>query len=439
MTHDALEAAHATHLDALESAYAVLLEAHGYDAVLLYSGRPHTHFADDQQASFATFAHFLHWVPLPGIQHSWLLIRPGQAPLLRFHAPADYWHLTPRLPDAGWTRRFSIDPTDSGAPPSAGSGRIALVGEIEPALAHEIGGELNPPALLAALDELRVCKSDYEIIQLREANRLALAGHQAAREAFEAGAAELDIQLAYLGASRQRESDVPYQNIVGVNAHAGVLHYQHYDLDVPAHRHSLLVDAGRRVAGYCSDITRTWAGRDADPLFAALIDGVERFQQALIADIVPGLDFVALHGRMHQALGELLHEQGVIRCDPTSAVERGITRAFCPHGLGHLLGLQVHDVAGRQDDRGQPLPPPAGDPALRLTRCLEAGMVVTIEPGFYVIPLLLDPLRETPAGKDIDWQAVERLTPHGGIRIEDNVAVTAQGADNLTRSKASPR
>ncbi|WP_129140327.1 Xaa-Pro dipeptidase [Modicisalibacter coralii] len=439
MTHDALEAAHATHLDALETAYAALLEAHGYDGVLLYSGHPHTHFADDQQASFATFAHFLHWVPLPGTQHSWLLVRPGRTPLLRFHAPADFWHLTPRLPDAAWARRFTIEATDEATPPHPGGGRIALIGEIDPTLAQAIGGELNPPALLAALDELRVRKSDYEIERLREANHLALAGHHAAREAFEAGAAELDIQLAYLGASRQRESDVPYQNIVGLNGHAGVLHYQHYDLEAPVHRRSLLVDAGRRVAGYCADITRTWAGRDADARFAALIDGVERFQQALIADIAAGVDFVALHERMHQALGELLQAQGVIHCDPASAVERGITRAFCPHGLGHLLGLQVHDVAGRQDDRGRPLPPPADDPALRLTRRLDAGMVVTIEPGLYVIPLLLDPLRETPAGRDIDWPVVERLAPHGGIRIEDNVVVTVQGADNLTRGMASPR
>lgn len=71
------------------------------------------------------------------------------------------------------------------------------------------------------------------------------------------------MQLAYLAASRQRESEVPYQNIIGLNEHAGVLHYQHYDLSAPKQRYSLLVDAGRRFRGYCADITRTYTGPDS--------------------------------------------------------------------------------------------------------------------------------------------------------------------------------
>ncbi|WP_163648660.1 Xaa-Pro dipeptidase [Modicisalibacter sp. 'Wilcox'] len=424
---------HAVHLDALEHAYADILASHGYDAVLLYSGQAHTFFADDQQASFAPFGHFLHWVPLPGIQHSWLRIRPGDAPLLRFHAPKDFWHLAPEPPTAAWTHRFAIEPTPETGPPATGGGRVALLGEVEPSLARELGAELNPPALLAALDELRLRKSAYEIDRLRDANRLALAGHRAARDAFEAGGAELDIQLAYLAASRQRESDVPYQNIVGLNAHGGVLHYQHYDLEPPARQLSLLVDAGRRDAGYCADITRTWAGRDADPRFAALIEAVTQLQQSLIDAIAPGVAFPDLHRRMHQQLGELLVDQGLVCCSAAAAVERGMTRAFCPHGLGHSLGLQVHDVGGRRDAKGRYLPPPRQDPALRLTRTLETGMVVTVEPGLYGIPMLLEPLRDTSAGCDIAWDAVASLYEHGGIRIEDNVAVTETGADNLTR------
>ncbi len=114
-------------------------------------------------------------------------------------------------------------------------------------------------------------------------------------------------------------------------------------------------------------------------------------------------------------------------------MESGLTRAFCPHGLGHLLGVQVHDVAGRVDAAGRPPPPPEAHPALRLTRSLEAGMVVTIEPGLYVIPMLLAP---TVGGSDVDWGLVERLAGHGGIRIEDNLVVTADGARNLTPSDA---
>ncbi|GAA5178335.1 MULTISPECIES: Xaa-Pro dipeptidase [Halomonadaceae] len=437
MSETRLDDQHAAHLEGLEHAYARLLEAHGYEGVLLYSGAPRHFFGDDQQASFATFAHFLHWVPLAGIEHSWLLIRPGQRPLLRFHAPVDFWHLTPSLPQAAWTRRFTLEASDETAPPPFPQGRLAIVGDVDAGTAERLGAALNPLALCQALDELRVRKSAYEIACLREANRLALAGHEAARGAFDAGAAELDIQLAYLKASRQRESQVPYQNIVGLNEHAGVLHYQHYDIQPAVRRHSLLLDAGRRVAGYASDITRTWAGRDADPQFAALIEGVERFQQRLIAELRPGVDYVALHAQMHLELGRLLSEQALIECSPEAAVESGITRAFCPHGLGHSLGLQVHDVAGRRDARGEPLPAPERDPALRLTRPLEAGMVITMEPGLYIIPMLLEPLRDQPAGRHIDWPGVTRLAPHGGIRIEDDIAIGHGGPINLTRDNAT--
>ncbi|WP_163557128.1 Xaa-Pro dipeptidase [Halomonas sp. NO4] len=424
---------HAGHLDALESAYAATLARHDLDGVLLYSGHPHYHFADDQAASFATYAHLLHWVPMPGLAHCWLLIRPGERPRLYFHAPDDFWHRPARLPDEAWVDRFVIEKGRFEQPPTLPAGRYAILGEVAPEIAASLGAALNPPRLTAELDEGRVRKSDYEVACLRDANRQAMAGHRAARDAFLDGhAAELDIQLAYLAASRQRESEVPYGNIVGLNAHGGVLHYQHYDTAPPARRHSLLVDAGHRHRGYCADITRSWAGPDAEPLFATLIAGMTALKDRLVASLAPGVSFVALHQRMHRELAALLVEHGLVGCSAEAAVENGITRAFCPHGLGHLLGLQVHDVAGRSAADGTPLPPPEADPALRLTRELEAGMVVTIEPGCYVIPMLLAPLRESSVAADIDWAKVERLASHGGIRIEDNVRITRHGADNLT-------
>lgn len=429
---ETLEHKHLAHLEALQAAYDRLLATHGFDGVLIYSGHPQRHFADDQHASFATYGHFMHWVPLHGLDHSWLLVRAGQRPKLQLHAPTDFWHLGTTLPDEAWVDAFEIARVDTPTPPGLPAGRYAVLGDVDERTARSLGAELNPPTLTQALDEGRVRKSAYEIDCLREANRRAIHGHRAARDAFFDGGAELDIQLAYLGASRQRESDLPYQSIVGLNQHAAVLHYQHYELVAEADHRSLLIDAGHRYRGYAADITRTWAGGDASDAFAGLIEGVTTIQHNLIREMGPGVDYPTLHARMHQGLGALLGELGVVRCSAPAAVEQGITRAFCPHGLGHLLGLQVHDVAGRQAADGTALPPPAEHPALRLTRTLEAGMVVTMEPGCYVIPMLLDPLRETPAGGDIDWVAVEALAPHGGVRIEDNVLVTDQGAENLT-------
>ncbi|RDB43316.1 Xaa-Pro dipeptidase [Halomonas sp. DQ26W] len=420
------------HLDRLERHYAEVLSGLGLDGVALYSGHPAPHYGDDQFANFCAYGHFQHWTGQACLAHSWLLVCPGKRPILYLHAPDDFWHLPARLPQEAWVERVDVVTGRFDAPPALPPGRNAVIGDVDGTTAKALGGELNPAALLTALDEGRVRKSDFEVACIGRANRQAMAGHLAARNAFLAGAAELDVQLAYLQASRQRESDSPYGNIVGINAHAGVLHYQHYDTGTPKNRYSLLVDAGLRYRGYCADITRTWAGPQADALFPALIEGVIQVQQRLIASLRPGVDFVALHERMHDMLAELLVEHRIVFSSPESAVAGGITRAFCPHGLGHLLGIQVHDVAGRRTADGTALTPPAAHPALRLTRELEAGMVVTMEPGLYVIPMLLEPLRAAPAGREVDWALVERLAPHGGIRIEDNVLVTPGAAENLT-------
>ncbi|WP_355660119.1 Xaa-Pro dipeptidase [Halomonas salifodinae] len=438
MTNDLADAQRA-HLARLDQAYAALLAEHGYDGVLLYSGRAHRHFADDQHASFATYGHFLHWVPLAGLEHSWLLIRPGQAPCLHFHAPRDFWHLAPQLPEEAWVEAFEVVYQEDGEAPRLPRGHFAVLGEVSEAQAERLGAALNPEALTLALDELRVRKSAYEVACLREANRRALAGHGAARDAFLAGGAELDCQLAYLKAARIRESALPYQSIVGINAHGGVLHYQHYDAEAPRQAHSLLVDGGHRYRGYCADITRSWAGPAASDDYRALLAGMDRLQRQLVGELAPGIGYVSMQERMHRGLAELLVAHGLVKASAEAAFETGITRAFCPHGLGHLLGLQVHDVGGRQDAQGRPLPPPPAHPALRLTRPLEAGMAITVEPGLYVIPMLLEPLRQGATAGMLDWARVEALGDHGGIRIEDNVVITGTGNDNLTRDlEASP-
>jgi Xaa-Pro dipeptidase len=128
----------------------------------------------------------------------------------------------------------------------------------------------------------------------------------------------------------------------------------------------------------------------------------------------------------------LLAEVGILRGGSEEACERGWVHAFLPHGLGHHLGLQVHDVGGRQiGPGGERLEPPPDVPYLRTTRELAAGHVVTIEPGLYLIPMLLEPLRAGPARESFDWDLIDTLTPLGGIRIEDDVWVGT--GENLTR------
>jgi Xaa-Pro dipeptidase len=116
------------------------------------------------------------------------------------------------------------------------------------------------------------------------------------------------------------------------------------------------------------------------------------------------------------------------------AIDTGLTSVFYPHGIGHLLGLQVHDVGGLQRDAaGGVIERPYNHPFLRLTRKLEDGFVVTVEPGFYFIDQLLDEAKQKPIGKMIDWKRVGQLRKFGGVRIEDNVAARPGGQENLTR------
>jgi len=129
-----------------------------------------------------------------------------------------------------------------------------------------------------------------------------------------------------------------------------------------------------------------------------------------------------------------MRDLGFITCSPEAAVANGISSTFFPHGLGHLIGLQVHDVAGfARGESGATIPKPEGHPYLRLTRTLQPGVVTTIEPGLYFIDMLLAELKAKPAAKDIVWSKVDAFRKYGGIRIEDDVACTDGEPVNLTR------
>ena len=159
-----------------------------------------------------------------------------------------------------------------------------------------------------------------------------------------------------------------------------------------------------------------------------------RLQQRICAAVRPGTDYREVHLLAHRLVAGLLHEIGVIRCAADTAVANGVSGVFLPHGIGHLLGLQVHDVAGlAQGPHGGEIPRPPGHPYLRLTRVLEPGFVVTIEPGLYFIDMLLAAARADERGQHIDWNEVERWRPFGGIRIEDDVVCTTSAPLNLTR------
>jgi Xaa-Pro dipeptidase len=293
--------------------------------------------------------------------------------------------------------------------------------------------------LREALDALRVTKTPYEQWCLREANQRASAGHDAVRRAFEGGAStEFELHLAFLQATAQDDPETPYKNIVALGRNAATLHHVSYGKrpdEGAGGAQALLLDAGATCLGYCADITRTWVrgrGAAAD-LFTALVEGVDAMQQALCARAAVGRPYEALHDESHARLGALLGALGVLRGGAEEAVAAGVTRAFYPHGLGHSLGLQCHDVGCAT------VKPRADNPFLRNTSVIAPGQSFTVEPGVYFIESLLGPVREGPHRALVDWGLVDALTPLGGVRLEDDVVVR-EGApvDNLTRP-ALPR
>jgi Xaa-Pro dipeptidase len=438
MTPPKIEQLYGEHLRELTRRTDRALEVTGHDCLIVYSGTPGLQFLDDAHYPFKVNPQFKAWVPLLGNPDCFVVHSPGRRPTLVFHQPQDYWYKPASTPTDFWVGHFELRVVHSLASarehlPRTLANAVAI-GELPPQVAAWGFGHVNPRAFLDQLDFERARKTPYELECMRRASAIAVRGHRAAARAFHAGQSEYQAHMAYLEACGQREEEMPYNNIVAFNENGAVLHYQHLEREAPPaeRRLSFLIDAGAQYHGYACDITRTHAARDGD--FRALVGAVDRVQQSLCAQVRPGLDYREFHLLAHQRLAAVLREAGVIRADPTAAVESGLSAVFFPHGLGHLLGLQVHDVGGfMRDTSGATIEKPAGHPYLRLTRPLEAGFTVTVEPGLYFIELLLAQARANQHARHIDWARVDEFKPYGGVRIEDDVVVTTSGHENLTR------
>jgi Xaa-Pro dipeptidase len=426
-------AGYAVHLDVVRARTDAALAKAGFDRLLVASGIEKMRFLDDMPYPFKANPQFKAWLPLVRHPHSWIAYTPGQRPLLVYYQPDDYWHVPPSAPEGPWVEHFDIrvigDPAEAAAILAPLAPRAAIVGEPDAALPGVVPN--NPKVLLDALHYERAHKTGYELACMRRAQRLAVRGHLAARDAFHAGLSEAGINAAYLAAAGHTDSDVPYNNIVALNENGATLHYQYKAFEAPSQHRSLLIDAGAEVDGYAADITRTWG--DGDAQFAALVDAVDREQRDLAGKVRAGTDYRDLHLECHLRLGGVLRALDLVDMDPGQMLETGVSSVFFPHGLGHPIGLQVHDVAGFSDADGNLIPRPPGHPFLRMTRTLAPGMVVTIEPGLYFIPTLLKGLREGPHARAVDWKRVEHLARFGGVRIEDEVHCTDGAPENLTR------
>lgn len=283
-----------------------------------------------------------------------------------------------------------------------------------------------------ALQELRILKDDAEIALLLRASEATARGHVAAMRAARPGLLEYQVQ-----AELEREFlragclDVGYGSIVASGRNGAVLHYTRNDARL-RRGDLLLIDAGAEYHGYTADVTRTFpvsgrfTARQKD-VYAVVLEA----QARTIHEARAGRTTIELQHRSEEALAEGLRSLGLMKGGVDELVESGAIRVFYPHGIGHTLGLDVHDVQGGTRRR---LPRPRGGRP-RFRARLEPGFVITIEPGVYFNPALLfdAELRRKHRGR-IAFKKAEGYLDLGGIRIEDDVVVRASGPPrNLTR------
>jgi Xaa-Pro dipeptidase len=426
---------YAEHIAAKQAIYDKALVAGGFDYAIVPAGSLTYPFADDLDYPFRANPYFSEWVPVQDRPDSYLLLRQGDRPQLLLSSAGGFWDSPPSAVPEEVQKALQVvfyDGTPDLKSRLAVSGLGVWIGPDDGVGEKLAGLACNVEGVLAVIDYHRAYKTAYEMQCLREASRRAAVGHDAARRAFLDGGSELDIHLAYLAATRTADEELPYRSIIALNENAATLHHMVRQKEPPERARSFLIDAGMSERGYAADISRTHVfDHQSAEAFSALVRDMDDGQQHLVAEISKCGSFPALHESAHRLVAELLVRHGLVHCGLEEAMASGVSQVFFPHGLGHLLGIQVHDRGGHlASTDGTVQPPPDHYPHLRFTRELQTGMVFTVEPGLYFIPPLI-------AGFDkqslLNHRLIDELTPYGGIRIEDNVVIHDRGVENFTR------
>ncbi|KAB8068543.1 peptidase M24, structural domain-containing protein [Aspergillus leporis] len=302
---------------------------------------------------------------------------------------------------------------------------------------------LDDRRLLPAMNAARVIKDEYELRMIRQANHISGLAHRKVLEDIHRMSTEAEIESSFLatcishGAKNQS-----YEIIAGSGPNAAVLHYVKNNEPLDG-RQLVCLDAGAEWKCYASDVTRTiplwtdWPSERARNIYRV----VEEMQEECIRRIRKGVRFRDLQLLAHNIAIEGLQKLDILTSDsPRELYDSGASTVFFPHGLGHHVGLEVHDVSDRPINAlngnhtfwsGQTFVPHVDDIS-RSVPLLDEGMVVTIEPGIYFNRLALLNAQNQPLAKYINFDEAEKYIPIGGVRIEDDILVTADGYENLT-------
>ena len=311
-------------------------------------------------------------------------------------------------------------------------------------LVYDDSARIGPQELVDALASLRLRKEPEDIAEIRLAAEVTREAHLVVLHAARPGASERDLAARMEEVYLRHGCANAYGTILSVRGE--ILHNPHHE-NILQRGDLLLVDSGAEVpSGYGADVTRTWpVSGTFEGEARAIYETVLAAQKAAVSLVRPGARFFDVHFAAARVLTEGLVTAGLLRGDPASLVQRGAQTLFSPHGIGHLLGLETHDLRVFGDRilyaSGRTRSEEFGTNMLRMDLDLEPGMVVTIEPGLYFVPAILRRTEFREKFRDaVDFDLAERyLTMNdgrgfGGIRIEDNVVVNHGGCEILTSS-----
>lgn len=421
------------HLSKVLNTFDKILEKYDYEELVLYSGEQKTVYADDNTYPFKCDFNFKYLVPIENYPYSFVSYKSGEKPQLILFQKEDYWDSQPKDIEGFWTKYFKI--TYYSKLEKINSffkrdlSKNAILGEELKRFEKLNFKAFNDQNIINHIAYARSLKSSYEVACIKEANKIASKAHKASYKAFLNGASEFETHLEYLKAIAFKESEVPYANIVAFNENSAILHYVDYNKE-KIDAKSFLLDAGASYNGYASDITRTFSKNSSDE-FQALIKAVDDSTKNIISQIKVGLNYEILQEQMHKDVAQILVDFKLMNISKDEIYEERYTKLFSPAGVGHYIGLQVHDIGNFiKDEDGALIEKSKEHPFLRLRRDIEVGNVFTIEPGIYIIEQLLRPFF---TNKKFNWDNINKLRVYGGVRVEDNISVEKNGVFNLTR------
>lgn len=414
----------------------------GIDRALIAAGTAASRNYPANQYPFRASSHFLYLVGV-AFEGAVLRLEDGQAVLHLPKPPEDdaLWHgETPSFDALSEALGLPIETTEQ-----LPQGNAATLPCIRSTLASALGRDPSVPSdadrlLQQAIIELRLRHDNAAIAGLKRAAEATVAAHRAGMAATAPKRSEAEVRAAMEAALRRRGMGTAYAPIVTTRGE--VLHnpYQRFILEAGD---LLLADVGAETeGGWAGDVTRTWpVSGSFTTAQRQLYDLVHRAHQNAIAKVAPGVRYRDVHLEACRTLTAGLVDLGVLLGDPDELLAEGVHALFFPHGVGHLIGLDVHDMEDLGDLAGYgpgfSRSEQFGLGYLRLDRILEAGMAVTIEPGLYRVGAILEGAAFEGLRRHLAPGGLKIFEEVRGIRVEDDVLVTADGHSVLTAALPS--